>query len=414
MYERGELTTDAVGKPLRMSGTTQDITARKQIEDQLLQAQKMEAVGQLTGGVAHDFNNLLAVMMGNLELIGARVDTDGAVSEMVGRGVKAAERGAALTHRLLAFSRKQTLLPTTIDLNLLVSDMADMLRRTLGETIDVVTIETENLWLCVADQPQLENALLNLSINARDAMPRGGRLKIEATNISLPDEVAAKQADVDPGDYVVLTVSDAGCGIAEDTLGHVFEPFFTTKDVGKGSGLGLSMVYGFAKQSGGAAVITSTLGDGTEVKLYLPVWAGHGDEIADNQSIAEIPRSQGERVLVVEDDDEVRAFAVSLLSDLGYDTVEADTAQTALSVLDQTGAIDLVLSDVVLPAAMNGPDLMAEFRRRVPTIKIIYMTGYAEQAFDHTGELEEGTRLIQKPFKKTDFANAIRETLDEV
>jgi len=244
MYERGELTTDAVGKPLRMSGTTQDITARKQIEDQLLQAQKMEAVGQLTGGVAHDFNNLLAVMMGNLELIGARVDTDGAVSEMVGRGVKAAERGAALTHRLLAFSRKQTLLPTTIDLNLLVSDMADMLRRTLGETIDVVTIETENLWLCVADQPQLENALLNLSISARDAMPRGGRLKIEATNISLPDEVAAKQADVDPGDYVVLTVSDAGCGIAEDTLGHVFEPFFTTKDVGKGSGLGLSMVYG--------------------------------------------------------------------------------------------------------------------------------------------------------------------------
>ena len=331
---------------------------------------------------------------------------------MVGRGVKAAERGAALTHRLLAFSRKQTLLPTTIDLNLLISDMADMLRRTLGETIDVVTIETENLWLCVADQLQLENALLNLSINARDAMPRGGRLKIEAANISLPDEVAAKRADVDPGDYVVLIVSDTGCGIAEDTLGHVFEPFFTTKDVGKGSGLGLSMVYGFAKQSGGAAVITSTLGDGTEVKLYLPVWAGHGEEIADNQSIAEIPRFQGERVLVVEDDDEVRAFAVSLLSYLGYHTVEADTAQTALTVLDQTGAIDLVLSDVVLPGAMNGPDLMAEFRRRVPAIKIIYMTGYAEQAFDHTGELEEGTRLIQKPFKKTAFANAIRETLD--
>ncbi|PPR21494.1 MAG: Blue-light-activated protein, partial [Alphaproteobacteria bacterium MarineAlpha10_Bin1] len=223
-----------------------------------------------------------------------------------------------------------------------------------------------------------------------------------------------KQADVDPGDYVVLIVSDTGCGIAEDTLGHVFEPFFTTKDVGKGSGLGLSMVYGFAKQSGGAAVITSTLGDGTEIKLYLPVRAGHGDEIADNQSIAEIPRSQGERVLVVEDDDEVRALAVSFLSDLGYDTAEADSAQTALEMLENAGAIDLVLSDVVLPGAMNGPDLMAELRRRIPAIKIIYMTGYAERTFNHPGGLESGTRLIRKPFKKTDFANAIRQTLDEV
>ena len=413
VYERGEVFFDAAGKPVRMSGTAQDITARKEIEEQLLQAQKMEAVGQLTGGVAHDFNNLLAVMMGNLELIGARVEADGAVGEMVGRGVKAAERGAALTHRLLAFSRKQTLLPTSIDLNQLVAGMSDMLRRTLGETINIETGGAEDLWLCVADQPQLENALLNLAINARDAMPQGGRLKIETANISLGDELTAAQVDVEPGDYVTLTVSDTGSGIDEDTLTHVFEPFFTTKDVGKGSGLGLSMVYGFAKQSGGSAAISSILGEGSTVILYLPVLQAEADAIAESQSHSEAPQSHGERILVVEDDEEVRALAVSLLSDLGYETVEANCAQTALDLMAHTGAIDLVLSDVVLPGAMNGPDMVAEIQRDIPAIRIVYMTGYAEEAFDHHGKLDERTHIIHKPFRKFDFACAVRLALDE-
>lgn len=279
VYDRGEVTYDAAGKPVHMSGTAQDITDRKHIEEQLFQAQKMEVVGQLTGSVAHDFSNLLAVMMGNLELIGVRVGTAGILGEMVERGVKAAERGAALTHRLLAFSRKQTLQPTKIDLNELVAGMAYMLRRTLSETIEIEFANVENLWLCIADQPQLENALLNLSINARDAMPLGGCLTIEMANISINDEISAGQSDIEPGDYVMLAVSDTGCGIAKDTIKHVFEPFFTTKDVGKGSGLGLSMVYGFAKQSDGTATIYSEVDEGTTVKLYLPVRSGQEAEL---------------------------------------------------------------------------------------------------------------------------------------
>ena len=279
VYDRGEVTYDAAGKPVHMSGTAQDITDRKHIEEQLFQAQKIEVVGQLTGSVAHDFSNLLAVMMGNLELIGVRVGTAGILGEMVERGVKAAERGAALTHRLLAFSRKQTLQPTKIDLNELVAGMAYMLRRTLSETIEIEFANVENLWLCIADQPQLENALLNLSINARDAMPLGGCLTIEMANISINDKISAEQSDIEAGDYVMLAVSDTGCGIAKDTIKHVFEPFFTTKDVGKGSGLGLSMVYGFAKQSDGTATIYSEVDEGTTVKLYLPVRSGQEAEL---------------------------------------------------------------------------------------------------------------------------------------
>ncbi len=277
IYERGEVEFDEAGKPVRMSGTAQDITERKQIEEELHQSQKMEAVGQLTGGIAHDFNNLLAVMLGSLELLRDHVEADGPGGELIGRGLSAAHRGAELTDRLLTFSRKQALSPATLDLNAVVSNMIELLRLTLGNEINIVFGGSRSLWLCHADLSQLENALINLSINARDAMAGGGSLTIETANISLGSGGAAAQADVDPGDYVVLTVLDTGTGISDEALKQVFEPFFTTKDVGKGTGLGLSMVHGFAKQSGGSVTIDSELGKGTEIALYLPR-SEHGQE----------------------------------------------------------------------------------------------------------------------------------------
>ncbi|MEC9454976.1 MAG: PAS domain S-box protein [Pseudomonadota bacterium] len=391
----------------------EDITEHKNVEDQLRQAQKMEAVGQLTGGVAHDFNNLLAVIMGNLELIESRVSADAGVSDMIERGVRAAERGAALTDRLLAFSRKQTLLPTTIDLNRLVAGTGDTLRRTLGERVEVKTAGAKDLWLCRADQSQLENALLNMSINARDAMPDGGTLTIETANIALDDEMAAARLDVEPGRYVMLSVSDTGSGISDDALKHVFEPFFTTKDVGKGSGLGLSMVYGFAKQSGGAVTVHSEPNEGTAVKLYLTALTGPEEDVVLSAESPRIPASMGETILVVEDGKEVRALAVALLSNLGYQTLEAETAGAAVAALEGGTEVHLMLTDVVLPGAMNGPELAAEVRRRHPSIGCIFMTGYAEDAFNNHGFPGNGAIIIQKPFRKFDFATAIRSALDD-
>ena len=396
----------------RLVGVTTDVTEGRLAEEQLRQAQKMEAVGQLTGGVAHDFNNLLAVMLGNLELLRDHVAADVASNEMIDRGVKAAERGADLTSRLLAFSRKQTLSPTSIDLNKIVSGTSEMLRRTLEETIKIHITGQKGLWLCHADQPQLENALLNLSINARDAMPEGGLLTIETANILLNDDVATQQADLDPGEYVSLSVTDTGIGIESDAIEHVFEPFFTTKGVGEGSGLGLSMVYGFAKQSNGAVTIQSEPGEGTTVKLYLPRAVELRDETHTVNAISEIPMARGESILVVEDDAEVRQLTADLLSALGYEVAEAGSAEAALDVLNLNSAIDLLLSDVVLPGAMNGPELTAEVRRRNPNTKILYMTGYAREAFNSRAERGERSHVIQKPFKKADLGAMIRRLLD--
>lgn len=270
LYERGEVTFDESGNALRMSGTAQDITERKQMEEQLQQSQKMEAVGQLTGGIAHDFNNLLTVIVGNLELAEDELVPGSAIAEMIERSLAAANRGAELTDRLLSFSRKQSLFPAPLDLNSMVTNMTQILHRTLGETIEVKNRKAEDLWLCQADQSQLENALLNLSINARDAMQSGGSLTIKTANISLDASSTTLDTDIDPGEYVVLSVSDTGSGIAKEALPHVFEPFFTTKDVGKGTGLGLSMVHGFAKQSRGTVSIDSAPGKGTTINLYLP------------------------------------------------------------------------------------------------------------------------------------------------
>lgn len=327
MYERGEILHGDDGTPLRMSGTAQDITERKQIEEQLNQAQKMEAVGQLTGGVAHDFNNLPTVIMGSLELIRDEGGDHGVSINMIDRGIKAAERGAALTHRLLAFSRKQTLLPTTVDLNILVLDMAYMLRRTLGETI-------------------------------------------ETANVSLSDEFSAAQAGVDPGHYVELKVLDTGSGITVESLAHVFEPFFTTKEGGKGSGLGLSMVYGFAKQSGGNVKIESEPGSGTMVKLYLPRSESTDKDRTIHRGKSDIPMARGENILIVEDDADVRMLTATSLSGLGYKVLEAGSAEAALKKIRLNADIDLLLSDVVLPGTMNGPDLATEVCRRQPTTEI--------------------------------------------
>ncbi len=412
VHEHSRPYLDEAGNVYRERGTVQDITERKQIEEQLRQAQKMEVVGQLTGGVAHDFNNLLTVVLGSLEFVRDEQDQAGTNRKMIDLGINAAERGAALTHRLLAFSRKQTLMPTAIDLNTLVAGMTDMLRCTLGERIEIRSRSSNGLWNCQADQSQLENALLNLTINARDTMPDGGALTIETANVTLSDENSALQADVEPGYYVMLGVSDTGSGIAADTLEHVFEPFFTTKDVGKGSGLGLSMVYGFAKQSGGNATIYSELGEGTTVKVYLPRSAAKDDAAEANDGAENIPLAHGERILIVEDNPNVRALAVALLTELRYEIVEACSAQAALEVMAHAAKIDLLLSDVVLPGDMNGPELAAEIQRRNPAIKIIFMTGYAEDAFNNRDESNEQMNVIQKPFGKAGLAKKIRRVLD--
>lgn len=395
------------------TGTVQDITEQVRTDEHLRQAMKMEAVGQLTGGVAHDFNNLLTVMLGNLELIRDKVEADDSLKGMIERGIKAAERGAALTSRLLAFSRKQTLLPTAVDLNKLVTDMTDMLSRALGETIEIRTSVPSNLWKCLVDGSQLENALLNLSINARDAMSDGGMLNIEMVNIILDDKISAAQAEVDLGQYVVLSVSDTGSGMSKETLAHAVEPFFTTKEVGKGSGLGLSMVYGFAKQSGGNATIHSAPGDGTTVKLYLPRSSAQNHPAASSAPASDSPSARGENILVVEDDPEVRALTVAVLSGLGYEIAEAGSAEEALDIFHHCATIDLLLSDVVLPGAMNGPHLAAEIERRSPVTKVIFMTGYAEEAFSGGAGADESTIVIQKPFSKADLARTIRNLLDD-
>ena len=394
------------------AGTIQDITERKELEERLQQAQKMEVVGQLTGGIAHDFNNLLSVIMGNLELIGERVAVGKEAAELIERGVLAAERGANLTHRLLAFSRRQTLMPVALDLNMLVSGMTEMLRRTLGETVRISTREPADLWLCEADRSQLENALLNLAINARDAMPGGGKLTIETANVTIGEDRRGDR-EIEPGAYVMLSAADTGSGISEGDLEHVLEPFFTTKDVGKGSGLGLSMVYGFARQSGGTVTIDSEPGKGTVVKLYLPRATEETARREDDRVRVEIKRGKGERVLVVEDDPDVREQAEQLLASLGYETTPAETARAALNLIAASPRFELILSDVVLPD-LNGPALAEEILHRDPDAAILFMTGYAKGTFEHHAKEEKSAHLINKPFSRAELARAVYDALQRL
>jgi signal transduction histidine kinase len=384
----------------------------ERLSSQLSQAQKMQAIGHLTGGVAHDFNNLLTVIGGSLEMMELETQSDPDLRNYGLLALDACRRAAALTQRLLAFSRQQPLRPRAVSLAQLLSGMEGLLGRTLGETVHLVVICSPDLWLCEVDPAQLESAILNLSINARDAMFEGGHLTIDACNIVLDASALPVDEDLPPGDYVRLSVTDDGTGIAPELLSKVFEPFFTTKDVGKGSGLGLSMVYGFAKQSRGQVKIYSELGHGTTVRLFLPrSYEATQAEVA--QPTRRIPRGNRELVLVVEDDSNLRGLAVELLHHLGYRTLASGDAATALGLLAETREVALLLADMVLPGGMNGAELARRAHALDPGLPVLFMSGYTESAVIHNGRLDAGVRLLEKPFTTSALAVAVRKALDE-
>jgi signal transduction histidine kinase/CheY-like chemotaxis protein len=396
----------------------EEIVQREAAQAALRQSQKMEVIGQLTGGVAHDFNNLLQVVLGSLErlrILESRGNgqLDAAMSRMVGAAMQGGQRAATLTQRLLAFSRRQSLAPRPIDVNKLVSSMSDLLARTLGETIVIETVLAGGLWRTLADENQLENALLNLAVNSRDAMPDGGKLTIETANAHLDEAYARQEEEVTPGQYVQLAVTDTGSGMPPEVVAKVFEPFFTTKDIGRGTGLGLSQVYGFIKQSGGHVKIYSEPGQGTTVKIYLPRLLKGIDEARAPASTQAMPRGQeDECILVVEDEESVRALTVEMLRDLGYGVLQAPNGPTALAMLAREPAVRLLFTDVGLPGGMNGRQLADAALRSRPDLKVLFTTGYARNAIVHHGRLDPGTELIGKPFSEVDLAHRIRALLD--
>ena len=411
IHARGEVFRDENGRPLRMVGTCHDITEHRHAEEALRQSQKLESVGQLTGGIAHDFNNLLGVIIGNLDLVFDRLKTDPGLQRLVQSALDAAVRGGDLTQRLLAFSRKQSLQPKPMNLGDRLVQLSGMLHRTLGEQINVDVRVAPDLWAVIADSSQIDNVLLNLAINARDAMPKGGTIAIHLENVRLRESDVAQDAEFAPGEYVLLSVHDSGVGMAPHVLERAFEPFFTTKDVGKGSGLGLSMVYGFVKQSDGHIRIDSEVGRGTTVRIYLPrAEAAQVAEAAPEGRRANLSGT-GELVLIVEDNDSVRSVVVKQLADLGYRTLEAETGDAALALLQANPGIDLMFSDVVMRGGMNGYELAVEARARKPGLKILMTSGFemnlAADGSNGTGTLE----LLKKPYRKRDLAQKLTQIL---
>jgi signal transduction histidine kinase len=389
-----------------------EVAERAKAEEALRQAQKMEAVGQLTGGVAHDFNNLLTVIIGGLDTIRrSRPEEHQRIRRSADMALQGAQRAVSLTSRLLAFSRRQPLEPRPLDLNALVRDMTELLHRTIGEHIELEGVLAPRLWTIEADQNQLESALINLAVNARDAMSAGGKLTLETANTALDESYAAIDAEVVPGQYVVIGVSDTGAGMSSETVSRAFEPFFTTKEAGRGTGLGLSMVYGFVKQSGGHVTIYSEEGQGTTVKLYFPRYLGAGVSAAPVESNPPPSASKDEVVLVVEDNDDVRAYSVAILSELGYRVLEAPHAEAALVILRSDRRVDLLFTDVVLPgqSGRSLADAAAEIR---PGLKILFTTGYSRNAIVHHGRLDPGVQLISKPFTFEALAARVRDVLD--
>ncbi|KAF1005589.1 MAG: Sensor kinase CckA [Pseudomonas fluorescens] len=381
-------------------------------EDALRQSQKMEAVGQLTGGIAHDFNNMLTGIIGSLELMRRRLARGRLddLENLIDLGITSANRAAGLTHRLLAFSRRQSLDSKPVVLNTLVTSMAELLQRSLNESIELEMRLPDNLWAAEADPNQLESALLNLVLNARDAMPNGGRLVIETANRNLDNVFTTAYGCVKPGDYIELSISDNGCGIPDSVINRVFDPFFTTKPIGQGTGLGLSMIYGFARQSNGHVTIHSEVNKGTTVSLFLPRFIGesHVEAVPD---AALLPfANAGETVLIVEDDPAVRVLVSSVLGELGYGFVEAGDAYAAVPIIESDQRIDLLISDVGLPG-MNGRQL-AEISRQIrPGLKVLFITGYAEHAAVRGGFLDPGMQMIAKPFTFDLLTAKVREMI---
>jgi signal transduction histidine kinase len=389
---------------------------RREAEEMLRQAQRMDAIGQLTGGVAHDFNNLLTIIMGNLELAQRQLDAwrEGAevrVGRHVANAAAGAQRAAALTQRLLAFARRQPLSPEPTDVNDLIAGMSDFFKRTLGETVALQIVGSAGLWNVEVDRAQMEAAILNLVVNARDAMPQGGKLTIETANAYLDEDYSRRHSEVRAGQYVLIAVSDNGHGMTPEVMGRAFEPFFTTKEVGQGTGLGLSQVYGFVKQSGGHVKIYSEVNEGTTIKIYIPRLIKQVAPVHAPEEEA-IGAGNGEVILVVEDDPDVRGYIVETLSVLKYNVLEASDAQAALQMLQRSGGtIDLLLTDVVLPG-MNGRQLADQAKRQLPALKILFMTGYSRNAIVHQGRLDPDVVLLQKPLTQRSLVAKIRGALD--
>ena len=384
-------------------------------QEALRQSQKMEAVGQLTGGIAHDFNNLLSGISGSLELIDMRLaqGRTGEVGKFMIAARGAANRAASLTHRLLAFSRRQTLAPKPTDVTQLVTGMADLIARTVGPHIKVETVNGVGLWASLIDPSQLENAVLNLCINARDAMPDGGTITITTANRRMDRRMALARG-LDAGEYISLCVADTGIGMSQEVIARAFEPFFTTKPIGLGTGLGLSMIYGFAKQSGGAVFIHSQVGQGANVCIYLPRHAGAADEVHAPAELVDAPRGEGETVLVVDDEPTIRMLVMEVLADLGYRAIEAEDGASALGLLTSKIRIDLLLTDVGLPGSMNGRQVADAARTFRPELKVLFITGYAENAVLSHGHLDPGMHVMTKPFAMEALASRIRELMSEV
>ncbi len=401
---------DAKGWFTHWVSVERDVTERKRTAEQLRQSQRLESVGQLTGGVAHDFNNLLTVILGNAELLHEQLlgSGDEPLTEMI---IAAAQRGADLTQRLLAFARRQPLDPKPVDVNRLAANMEPLLRRTLDEHIDIEFVRGGGLWSALVDPSQLENALLNLCLNARDAMPSGGRLTVEMANAHLSREYADQHADVKPGQYVMLAVSDTGCGIPDDILRRIFDPFFTTKLPGKGTGLGLAMVYGFIKQTGGHVAVYSEVSEGTTVKLYLPR-ARTAPAQSDAPQASPLHSGGSEYILLVEDDDLVRRYASGQLESLGYSVYSASGPLQALDILRSQSPIDLLFTDVVMPV-MSGRTLAEQAAEIRPGLPVLYTSGYTENAIVHHGRLDPGVHLLSKPYRREELARRVREVLNE-
>jgi PAS domain S-box-containing protein len=412
---------DPAGRLVGFAKITRDVTERRerqqalqQTQDQLAQAQKMDALGQLTGGIAHDFNNLLTVVQNATELLRGRVQA-GAPDALrfIEALQRAADHGSSLTRRLLAFARRQPLEPRPLDVNKLVASMVEILRHTLGSSMAIETVLAGGLWWTFVDANQLETAILNLAVNARDAMPKGGKLTVETANAFLDETYAAVHEEVKPGQYVMLALSDTGIGMSKETVAKAFDPFFTTKEIGQGTGLGLSQVYGFLKQSGGHAKIYSEPGEGSTVKLYLPRLAGAELKSSEEPKPAAAIASGGsETILLVEDDSDVRAFTTEMLGDAGYRVLAAPDGPAALRMLDETREVDLLFTDVGLPNDMNGRQLADEARRRRPRLRVLFTTGYARNAIVHHDRLDPGVDLIAKPYTQTALAAKVREVLN--